>query len=303
MFTIGQVFWERGYDTKFIYGGFGYFDNMNAFFSGNGFQTVDRADLSPEEISFSNIWGVCDEDLLARVIKESDRSFRGRGPFFSIVMTTSNHPPYTYPQKIDIPSGTGRRGAIKYTDYAIARFIEKARSRPWFKDTIFVIIADHCAHSAGKDDVEVSRYHIPMLVYAPGYIRPGTCETLCSQMDVAPTVLGLLNVSYASRFFGRDILAFPPGRALVGTYEKLGLFTGERLLLLEPVKKVVSYHVSASGTQTRADLDSGLLFDAVAYYQCASSLIKGGGMSAMLPQEGKGWALWRIPDNSPGSSS
>lgn len=71
---IWSVFRERGYDTKWIYGGYGYFDNMNAYFSGNGFTVVDRTVMQPEEITFSNIWGVCDENLFARAIKEADAS-------------------------------------------------------------------------------------------------------------------------------------------------------------------------------------------------------------------------------------
>ena len=64
MFSVGQIFKERGYDLKYIYGGYGYFDNMNAYFSNNGYQIVDRSDLSDKEITFTNAWGVCDQDLL-----------------------------------------------------------------------------------------------------------------------------------------------------------------------------------------------------------------------------------------------
>lgn len=95
---------------------------MNEFFSKNNFKIVDRADFSKDEINFSNIWGVSDEDLFDKFIKEADKSYDSKTPFFSFVLTTSNHRPYTYPEnKIDIPSGSGRSGAIKYTDYAINR--------------------------------------------------------------------------------------------------------------------------------------------------------------------------------------
>ncbi len=97
LFSIGTVFKQKGYENKFIYGGYGYFDNMNYFFSHNGFQIVDRTKLSKNEISFANIWGVCDEDLLGKVIKEADKSFNSKNAFFFFVMTTSNHRPYTFP--------------------------------------------------------------------------------------------------------------------------------------------------------------------------------------------------------------
>ena len=168
MFSLGFLFKQRGYDTKFIYSGYGYFDNMNAFFSKNGFDVIDRNNLKNEEISFANIWGVCDEDILIRVIKECDKSYQNQKPFFSYLMTTSNHRPFTYPEgKIDIPSHTNRDGGVKYADYALGEFFKEAQKRPWFDNTIFVIIADHCAGSAGRSSLPVHRYHIPLFIYAP----------------------------------------------------------------------------------------------------------------------------------------
>ena len=131
--------------------GYGYFDNMSYFFSHNGFSIVDRSNFTRDEITFANIRGVCDEDLFRKTIQESDRSWTAGKPFFSMVMTTSNHRPYTYPAgKIDIAAGTGRGGGVKYADYAVGQFIEQAQKRPWFKDTVFVFVADHCAASAGS---------------------------------------------------------------------------------------------------------------------------------------------------------
>ncbi|MGC4074575.1 MAG: sulfatase-like hydrolase/transferase [Nibricoccus sp.] len=115
-------------------------------------------------------------------------------------MTTSNHRPFTYPDgRIDLPSKiSGRAGAVKYTDYAIGKFLREAENKPWFKNTVFVIVADHCASVAGKAELAVKNYHIPLVIYAPGgQIAPGRVEDLTSQVDYAPTLLGLLNWSYA----------------------------------------------------------------------------------------------------------
>lgn len=152
----GEILNSKGYDSKYIYAGYGYFDNMNVFFSGNGFKVVDRSDFGKDEVTFANIWGVCDEDLFRKTIREANASHANGRPFFSMVMTTSNHRPFTYPEgRIDIPAKTGRSGGVKYADYAIGRFIAKASREPWFKDTIIVIVADHCANSAGKTDIPV----------------------------------------------------------------------------------------------------------------------------------------------------
>jgi phosphoglycerol transferase MdoB-like AlkP superfamily enzyme len=274
LFTLGTPFLERGYDVKFLYGGYGFFDDMNAFFGGNGFSVVDRTAFSANEIHFANVWGVADEDLLGRVTREADASHAAGRPFFSFVMTTSNHRPYTYPAgRVPIPSGTGRAGAVQYTDFAIGEFLRRAATRPWFDDTVFVIVADHCHSSAGKTDIPVSRYRIPMLIYAPGKLAPGRVETLASQIDVGPTLLALLRWGYSSRFFGRDILTTPPAaeRALLGTYERLGLLSRDRLTVLSPGRKVESFRVDlARRTEQRIAPDPDATAAAIAWYQSAS---------------------------------
>lgn len=286
LYNIGTELQRRGYETKFIYGGYGYFDNMNEFFSNNGFAIVDRTDLTEEEIQFANVWGVSDEDLLDRVLKEADQSIAHGKPFFNLVMTTSNHRPFTYPEgKIDIPSHTGREGAVKYTDYAIGRFIEQAKQHAWFDNTIFIVIADHCASSAGERDLAVNKYHIPLLIYAPGIIKPGKVDTLASQIDVAPTLLGLLHLNYESHFFGRDLLAEgeKPNRAFVGNYQKLGYLHNDILTILSPHQKVEQYRVDlTSGKYLAALSNNDELENAIAYYQGASLIYESNALNKSM---------------------
>ncbi|MBU0969597.1 MAG: LTA synthase family protein [Proteobacteria bacterium] len=106
MYSLGKVFKDKGYDTAFLYGGRGYFDNMNTFFSGNGYRIVDQTGFRDKEVSFKNAWGVSDEDLYDRAIYEANGVYDSKKPFFFHIMTTSNHPPFTYPKgKIDLPPG------------------------------------------------------------------------------------------------------------------------------------------------------------------------------------------------------
>ncbi|PZO88766.1 MAG: sulfatase [Micavibrio aeruginosavorus] len=270
--TIGDVLRKQGYSTKFIYGGFGYFDNMNAFFDANGYEVVDRNNLSKEEINFANIWGVADDDLFRRVLKENDKAHAEGKPFFDMVMTTSNHRPYTYPEgKIDLPPKSGRRGGVKYSDFAIDEFLREAAKKPWFKDTIFVIVADHTAGSSGKSQLDPTKYHIPMWVYAPGIIKPRIVDTMMSQIDVVPTVLGLMNVSYESKFFGRDIMKEKPGRVFISNYQQLGYMTDKGLVILSPVNKADFYKRDASGQYVRQDnVPQDILNEAIGYYQSAA---------------------------------
>jgi phosphoglycerol transferase MdoB-like AlkP superfamily enzyme len=286
LFSLGFVFRDRGYDTRFIYGGFGYFDNMNAFFAANGFDVVDRTDLADDEVTFSNVWGVCDEDLFARTLKECDRSAAAGRPFFHFLMTTSNHRPFTYPAgRVPIPSGTGREGAVQYTDHAIGKFLDDAARRPWFANTIFVVVADHCSSARGKTELPVNRFHIPMWIYAPALVPPARCDALCSQIDVAPTLLGLLGWSYDSRFFGVDALERPPQRALVCNYLHVGLYDGQRLLTLGPNREVTMDRVAEGGTKVRRakQVDPSLQADAIAWYEGASHLLATGRQKRIVP--------------------
>tara|TARA_R110001583_G_scaffold190000_1_gene353854 strand:+ start:3356 stop:5263 length:1908 start_codon:yes stop_codon:yes gene_type:complete len=277
MFSLGAVLKSKGYENHFIYAGHGYFDNMNYFFGNNGYQIIDRADFKDEEISFENAWGVCDEDLLDKALYTSQEMYKQGKAFSNFIMTTSNHRPYTYPSgKIDIPSHTGRKGAVKYTDYAIGQFLKKAKTYEWFDNTIFIIVADHCASSAGKTSLPINKYHIPLIIYAPKIFPAKDVSSLASQIDFAPTVLGLLNMNYTSKFFGKDIINENPNRALIGTYQKIGLLKNENLTVQKPTKLVESYRITPDG-QIESPLIQQDLQESITYYQAASYLFKNGG--------------------------
>ena len=276
LFSLASVFNSRGYESKYVYGGYGYFDNMNAFFGANGYAVVDRTAIPSGEIHHETVWGVADEDLFAQTLREADATHAAGKPFFLHVMTTSNHRPFTYPEgRIDIPSGKGREGAVKYTDWAIGKLIADARAKPWFDDTVFLIVADHCAASAGKTDLPLEHYHIPLIVYAPKHVAPAKFDRLTSQIDIAPTLLGLLNFSYESRFFGYDMFALEPGREriFVGTYQNLGFVRDDDLVILAPGSRSKVEHRSGDGE----DPDDGeARNEAIAWYEGAALAFRRG---------------------------
>jgi phosphoglycerol transferase MdoB-like AlkP superfamily enzyme len=275
MWSLGNVLKDKSYDVRFLYGGRGYFDNMNAFFSGNGYQVLDQFSVPDKDMVFTNAWGMSDEDLYTQAIHAADQASESKQPFFFHLMTTSNHRPYTYPEgRIEIPSGSGRSGAVRYTDWAIGDFLKRAKEKPWFKDTLFVIVADHCAHSAGKTDLPVNRYHIPLIIYAPGQITPKKVGKLASQIDLAPTLLGMLNMDYTSTFFGRNIFTTPENeeRALIGNYQKLGFYQSGRLSILIPKKGMILQEHPESGSPEIITLKvpDEQARKNIAYYQGAS---------------------------------
>ncbi|AYC34168.1 LTA synthase family protein [Pseudomonas cavernae] len=272
--SLGQQLDAQGYDSVFVYGGRGYFDNMNAFFSGNGYRVVDQSSVAEADIHFKNAWGMADEDLYNQTLKLADADYARGKPFLLQLMTTSNHRPYSYPDgRIDIASGAGREGAVKYTDWAIGQFLAAARHKPWFDNTLFVFVADHCAGSAGMEDLPVANYQIPLFVYAPKLVQAGENDRLASQIDLAPTLLGLLNLDYQSTFFGRNLLqaSSAPPRVLLGNYQHLGLFDGHDLAILSP-RRAIRRHDDALGASREAPAasDDPLVVRDIAYYQAAS---------------------------------
>ena len=288
--SLGQQLNAVGYDSVFVYGGRGYFDNMNAFFSGNGYRVVDQSSVDESEIHFKNAWGMADEDLYNQTLKLADADYAKQQPFLLQLMTTSNHRPYTYPEnRIDIKSGNGRDGAVKYTDYAIGQFLEQARKKPWFDNTIFVFVADHTAGSAGKEDLPISNYQIPLFIYAPKLIDARETAQLASQIDLAPTLLGLLNMDYQSTFFGRNLLQdnpLPP-RVVVGNYQHLGLFDGKDLAILSP-RQGLRRHDDAltESRESKAEASDPLITRAITYYQTASYGFKQQLLGWKAPREG-----------------
>ncbi len=273
LWSLGNVLRQHGYDTQFIYGGRGYFDNMAAFFKGNGYGVIDQSSVPDDEIEFRNAWGMSDEDLYRQTLEAADRAASAGKPFFFHLMTTSNHRPYTYPSgRVPIASGSGRDGAVMYTDYAIAEFLRKARAHSWFDNTLFVIVADHCAGSAGKEDLPLDKYHIPLWFYSPRNVPARELDTLVSQIDIAPTILALLNIDYASMAFGVDMRASGhPRRALIGNYEYLGYYDGSDLTILQPRTRIERYRY-VDGVAHKVDVDGGDRGAelARAYYQTAA---------------------------------
>ncbi|MGM8363658.1 LTA synthase family protein [Flavobacterium sp. ARAG 55.4] len=289
LFTVSNVFKSKGYDCNFFYGGDGYFDNMNAYFGGNGFTIYDRGrgsvlsdkiktvrnNINDDEVTFENAWGICDEDIFNKMLQVADAQYKNNKPFFNFVMTTSNHRPFTYPSgKIDIPSGTSRQGAVKYTDFALKELLEKAKTKPWFKNTVFVIIADHCASSAGKDEIDVANYHIPAFIVNLPENQYQKIAKQCSQIDLWPTLFSLFHWNYESDFFGKDVLnPYFEQRALLGTYRKLVLMKKEKVIILSDQKKQAFYNWNKKDNSLKSiPMDKSFLYETISWYQTADFL-------------------------------
>nr|WP_294875509.1 alkaline phosphatase family protein [uncultured Pedobacter sp.] len=292
--TVGHIFEKEGYTRTFYYGGDGYFDNMNEYFGSNGFNITDRGRnikigdnyltkrtiIQDDQVHFENAWGVSDGDLFDAVIRGSDADDKAGKPFYSFVMTTSNHRPFTFPGgKINMKQGN-REGAVRYTDYAISAFLKEIEKKAWYKNTIVIIVADHCAASAGKNEIDIDKYHIPCIVLNLPVKGKMVIDKLCSQIDLYPTLFGLLGWDYESNLYGQNVLnpTYQP-RAVLGTYQKLAYLKKDSLVILGPQKVTQTFLYRKSTNEQIPDKLSKTVIDqAIANYQTAYDLFKNGGL-------------------------
>lgn len=275
--SIGKVLRAAGYHTSFLYGGNGYFDNMNAFFEGNGYEILDRSKIS--KIRFENIWGVSDEDLFDRALEHFDDVAKTGQPFLAQIMTTSNHKPFTFRAGVPgVPAeGGGRAAGVRYADFAIGDFLEAAKAHAWFKDTVFVVVADHGARVYGKVEIPLKTYEIPLMIWSPAHLSPQRVDTLTGQIDIAPTLLGLLGIGYTAPFFGQDVLSANPGPriALFNHNHDIALYRDGKIVVLGLQKKSTTYaYNKEKNSFTLEPRDAELEDLAIAYYQTAFELFR-----------------------------
>jgi len=268
---------RAGYKTAFLYGGRAAFDNMGHYWSTIGFDRVlQQSDI--REIGFSTIWGAADEYLFTEAIKRLDEMTTDKAPVFLSLLTVSNHRPYTYPAgRIDKnPKQKRKENSATYADWAFGDFIERARKRPWFADTVFIFIGDHGPRVYGAAQVPVPSYRVPLLFYAPKHIKPERNAALGSSMDMAPTLLGLLGMSYDSPFFGVDLRRVPPGGGRVAMEHNfsVALGDGKNVAMLLPGRQLRGWSMTPgpNALTPQPDVDAELLRQTIALYQTAHRL-------------------------------
>jgi phosphoglycerol transferase MdoB-like AlkP superfamily enzyme len=279
LFNLSTVARRAGYAPTFIYGGYGTFDNMNAFFGGNGWRVVDRVDMPKPR--FSNIWGIADEELMDNALDVFDKQVASGEKIFSVVMSTSNHKPFTFPEGIPgvQAKGGGRDAGVQYADYAIGKFFDKLKTRPWYRDTVLVVTGDHGARVYGRAQIPVPTYSVPFIVHAPAYLSAQRVDTLASQIDIGPTLLGMLHLSYESRLPGRDILRMKPddGYAVFNHNRNIAMMRGDQLATLGFGKTVQTETFDATTGELRpAPHNVALEHDAQAMFQMSYDLFASG---------------------------
>lgn len=249
-FTIASLLKDNNYATQFIYGGESHFDNMKSFFLGNGFtDIVDFNDI--EDPKFVASWGASDEDLFNQADTELTKLHKGDKPFFSFIFTSSNHDPFEIPDNVVTPISYSnkqydqkeqlRHKAIQYADFALGRFITKAKTQDYWQNTVFLIVADHDARAQGSDLVPIKNFHIPGVILNSGK-APFIDNRIVSQIDLAPTLLSLIGINNNSPMLGHDLNnKNASGRAMMQYADNFAYMTGEEVTILQPNKAPLNF--------------------------------------------------------------
>ena len=277
LFTLPALLRSRGYQTLFVYGGRALFDGMGRYLRHNGVDRVVEQKDFPAG-TFKTAWGVADEAIFDRALAEMDQMNAAGRPFYTLVLSVSNHRPFHFPEdelRPD-PGLHARENAVRYADHALGRFLRQARSHAFFQDTLFVLMGDHGARVYGAAEIPLPSYEVPVLFYAPGTIPAGQrIGTLASSLDIPPTILGVLGAEYDSKFFGHDLFRIDPaaGRALMTHNHEIALLRGSRLAVLGLHGSTALYDVTAGGSLTPVQIPDAsgreLIEDTIAYYDGA----------------------------------
>lgn len=201
---LPTVLRDEGYRNLFFMTHESQYDNMNAFFRTNGFDEIYAEEDYPKE-KIANHFGVADDYLYEYALGVLDERARDESPFFAALLSISNHPPYVIPESFTPHSDRIEDQIVEYADHSIGELLREAATRPWYDNTIFVLLGDH-GKKVGTPECEmpVSYNHIPCLIFGAG-IEPMRYEGFCGQIDLAPTLLGLLGVEYTQHNFGIDL--------------------------------------------------------------------------------------------------
>lgn len=246
---------ENGFETLFLYNGLFSWDNKEGFFRNQGIQRFIGRDDYVNPVFVDPDWGVSDLDVFNRAIQEFDTFDKLGKPFFSVVLTLSNHAPFNLPKidGLETIHGGGdqnqRLNGVHYADWAVGEFMKSARRQPWFDDTLFVFVGDHGFGVPPKlTELSLLHMHVPLLFHAPGLFggKSDIRHETASQMDILPTIVGLMGFDTPHQSFGRDLFRLPegdPGQAfvkrssepLIGWVEKDHMYVGS-------VVTAASYH-------------------------------------------------------------
>ncbi|PPA05873.1 hypothetical protein C4E44_01540 [Pseudomonas sp. MWU12-2312b] len=261
---LPQLLSARQYDDVYVYNGDFAWDNQSGFFSNQGMTNFIGRNDFVDPVFSDPTWGVSDQDMFNRGLEElKARDGKDKKPFYALLQTLSNHTPYALPTPLPVDQVTDRGTlnehltAMRYSDWALGQFFEKARKEPYFKETLFVIVGDHgFGNEQQITEMDLGRFNVPMLMIAPGIQEKfgQRDHTVGTQIDIVPTIMGRLGGDVVHQCWGRDLLNLPEGDKGFGVIKPSGsdqtvaLLTADRVLVLpkEMSPKLYRYELGAN---------------------------------------------------------
>ncbi len=229
--SLSTILNTEGYKTYFLHGGkrgtMGFLGYCNQI----EFNRYLGMEDFPDKRFFDGDWGIYDEAFLKFSASELNKI---KQPFFATIFTLSSHPPYNLPQKyLDFfPKGKGKiHELIGYSDHSLKLFFDKINDQPWFKDTLFVVTADHTASESfnSRYGGYVNRHKIPLIFYRGDHSLKGKEVRITQQIDIMPTILDILGYNKPFFSFGKSALRNESWAVIGNDHEKF-LITEEGIL-------------------------------------------------------------------------
>lgn len=277
--SLPKILKKNGYHTLFVYGGDATYNSRDTLIANpEQFDSfVDKRDFKATHTADVSSWGFHDEFVMDKAIQTINQLDHTK-PFFASILTLSNHSPHTLPHDFHInETQSDRNNAIRYADKSLGQFMEQAKKQPWFDNTLFVVLADHGPYRALNPTFPMVDYKIPLLFYAPKYIKPMRSDIVASEIDLAPTLLAKLGINYESTFFGRNIDDQEEGShpVFLTKFESFGVLIDETLVQLYPGKQINTWRTQNRESFAKIELSDKepVIREAISYLQGFSEIM------------------------------
>ncbi len=230
---IGNILKRNGYSTTCFTTLDGQFDNVEGFLRANDFENfISESDYPSKEIRTA--LGVPDDFMFEYSMPVIDNLYKENKPFFITFLTASDHRPYYIPDYFKPKNSDISDQIVEYADWSLRKFITLASAKAWFDNTLFVFVADHGTWTNMVYDIPLDYFHTPLIFYGPGILKPRTFDCIGGQIDVFPTIMGILNQKYINNTLGINLLSETRPYIFINFDNMLGVIDQEYLLILKP---------------------------------------------------------------------
>ena len=239
---------EKGYQTAFYVTGSKKFDNMDDFLRLNGFDHVIGEADYPDD-SIYNSWGVTDQTMFNRVIRDCNDHFESGEKFFSSILTISAHEGYQVPEtyRSKIKNKVYPLDIYEFSDLAFGAFIEACKNEPWFDETVFVVVGDHGQNFKATYDLNLNYHRVPLIIYAPKMIDPEIYTGPGMQQDIYPTLFGMFEMNYVNNGLGVDLFRHQRPFGYFSADNKLGVIDDRHLLIYRAKNNISLFELDDAG--------------------------------------------------------